>query len=72
MKLFVTHGGGLSLTEAVDRGVPVVAIPIFGDQPLNVKFVEKFKIGVGLEYEEISGKKLLECINEVLNNPMWV
>lgn len=32
VKLFVTHGGLLSCTEAILRGKPIVGIPIFGDQ----------------------------------------
>lgn len=35
VKLFVTHGGLLSCTEAILRGKPIVGIPIFGDQMVS-------------------------------------
>lgn len=36
VKLFVTHGGLLSCTESILRGKPIVGIPIFGDQMVNI------------------------------------
>jgi len=36
IRLFITHGGVLSIQEAIHRGVPVLGIPIFGDQSLNM------------------------------------
>jgi glucuronosyltransferase len=36
VKLFVTHGGLLSCTESIYRGKPVVGIPIFGDQMVDL------------------------------------
>lgn len=69
MKLFITHGGVLSLTEATLRGVPIVGIPIFGDQPMNIRIVEELEIGVLLDYNDISEQTLLNAVNKVLSNP---
>lgn len=38
-KAFVTHAGANSLYEAAYHAVPVVAIPIFADQPHNAALV---------------------------------
>ncbi|XP_030763773.1 UDP-glucuronosyltransferase 1-5-like [Sitophilus oryzae] len=35
VKLFITQGGCQSIDEAMDRGVPMLIMPVFGDQPAN-------------------------------------
>lgn len=35
VKLFITHGGLLGTTEAIAEGIPVLGIPIFGDQRVS-------------------------------------
>ncbi|XP_077294108.1 UDP-glycosyltransferase UGT5-like [Arctopsyche grandis] len=41
VKLFISHGGLLSFTEAIHFGVPLLIIPIFCDQNINAKAIEK-------------------------------
>lgn len=36
VKLFITHGGLLGTTEAIVEGVPVLGLPIFGDQKVFI------------------------------------
>ncbi|XP_047309357.1 beta-D-glucosyl crocetin beta-1,6-glucosyltransferase-like [Impatiens glandulifera] len=44
---FVSHCGWGSTMDAMEFGVPIVAIPMNSDQPVNARLVEE--IGVGLE-----------------------
>uniref|UniRef100_A0A6M2DWR1 UDP-glucuronosyltransferase n=1 Tax=Xenopsylla cheopis TaxID=163159 RepID=A0A6M2DWR1_XENCH len=37
IKVFVTHGGLLGTMEAVHCGVPMIGVPMFGDQMTNIK-----------------------------------
>ncbi|KAF5304916.1 hypothetical protein FQR65_LT00800 [Abscondita terminalis] len=71
MKLFITHGGLLSTTEAVFYGVPMVAIPVFGDQEANT--IESVMKGyaVRVSYSDLSEKTLNSAIEEVINNPKY-
>ncbi|GLH07894.1 UDP-glucuronosyltransferase [Gryllus bimaculatus] len=51
LRLFITHGGLMSTQEAVYHGVPVVGIPIFGDQQLNMNRAAAAGIGVALNFQ---------------------
>jgi len=71
LKLFITHGGLLSTTEAVHRGVPVVGIPIFGDQPANMRHTENSGFGKTLLYDDITENSLYDTVMEVISNPKY-
>jgi len=68
MKLFITHGGLLSGQEAMYYGVPVVGIPIFGDQKMNVLRTVKEGYGVMLSIKNITKESVLSAINMGLND----
>ncbi|XP_035452806.2 UDP-glucosyltransferase 2 [Spodoptera frugiperda] len=71
LAVFVTHGGLLSTTESVHFGVPIIGIPVFADQFLNVvKAVNKgFAQRVDLSYS--MADKLKEAIIEVTSNKRY-
>lgn len=66
-KLFITHGGLLSCTESMMRGVPVIGIPIFGDQMLNMARAERQGWGLYIAYTNITESAMTWALNEVLN-----
>uniref|UniRef100_A0A182MLU6 Uncharacterized protein n=1 Tax=Anopheles culicifacies TaxID=139723 RepID=A0A182MLU6_9DIPT len=53
VRLFVSHGGLLGVSEAVHCGVPVVAMPIYGDQFLNAAALVNRGVGVRMAYEHM-------------------
>lgn len=67
--LFITHGGLLSLLEVSQAGVPVVGIPFFADQPMDVHFYVARGVGVKLEFLSLSDQSISSAINTVLSNP---
>lgn len=69
VKLFVTHGGLLSTMESIYFGKPVVGIPIFGDQHLNMKLATLAGYGESLPYEGFTEIKFKETLHKVLSNP---
>ncbi|CAH1389493.1 unnamed protein product [Nezara viridula] len=69
--LFITHGGLLSLTEAVHFAVPVIGVPFFGDQAKNFFFAEEAGIGKMIRLEEISYERVSSTIKEVLSNKRY-
>ncbi|KAF5270901.1 hypothetical protein FQR65_LT17759 [Abscondita terminalis] len=71
MKLFVTHGGLLSITEAIYNGVPIIGIPFYGDQSANVAESVIKGYGVCVPYLDLSERTLSSAIVEVMNNSKY-
>ncbi|CAH4033573.1 unnamed protein product [Pieris brassicae] len=67
IKLFITQGGLQSTDEAMNAGVPLVGIPMLGDQWYNVELYEYHKIGVRIELETITEEQLTKAIDTVIN-----
>ncbi|CAK1543149.1 unnamed protein product [Leptosia nina] len=64
---FYSHCGALSITEAIYHAVPIVGMPVFGDQAVNAGFVEKSGLGVQVHLSELTKEVLLEKFNIVLD-----
>lgn len=60
--------GLLSTTEAIHFGKPVVGIPVFFDQTLNMKMAESKGYGITVPYEFLSESRLKSAIREMLTN----
>ncbi|KAG5883245.1 hypothetical protein JTB14_000034 [Gonioctena quinquepunctata] len=71
VKVFMTHGGLLSSIEAIYHGVPMLAIPIFGDQNANSNFAKQLGYGLKLPFSDISEEKLASLLEEIINNPKY-
>lgn len=71
IKLFITHGGLLSTTEATDRGVPIVGIPVFGDQPMNMRQSVSQGVGLSIKFDDLSEERILAAVKQVLQNPKY-
>ncbi|XP_077570680.1 UDP-glucuronosyltransferase 3A1-like [Stigmatopora nigra] len=65
-RLFVTHGGQNSLLQAVYHAVPVLGIPLFGDQFDNVVRAEAKGLGLGLGPARITGQLLASTVRTLL------
>jgi len=65
-RIFITHGGFGGTTEAVCHGVPLIGIPMFGDQSLNMAKAERAGFCLTLEFTKLTEDLLLETINRVL------
>lgn len=69
VKLFVTHGGLLSTMESIYFGKPVIGIPFFGDQHLNMKLATLKGYGETVPYADFSETKFTEALRKILSNP---
>ncbi|CAL8094095.1 unnamed protein product [Orchesella dallaii] len=66
IKLFMTHGGLLSVQEAVYHGVPLLGLPVFGDQDINIAQAENSGFALSQEILEVNEDELLAKINRLL------
>lgn len=68
MKLFITHSGLMGTEEAVYHGVPMLMLPLFGDQPVNAASCAEKGIGITLDYHSITEEALLEGLTTILQD----
>ncbi|XP_034100343.1 UDP-glucosyltransferase 2 [Drosophila albomicans] len=71
IKLFITHAGKGGITEAQYHGVPMVALPIFGDQPANADNMQKSGYGIAQDLLQLTEENFGASINEVLGNEKY-
>lgn len=70
MKLFITQGGVQSMEEAIHCHVPMIILPVFGDQFVNAKRLHEKGVGIYVEHNPtLSGDRFREAILDVINNP---
>ena len=68
IKLFITHGGLFSNHEAVYHGVPVIGLPVFGDQYSNMQKAERDGYAINLRWDALTEEILYNSIQEILHN----
>ncbi|MBK5503336.1 MGT family glycosyltransferase [Bacillus sp. RC55] len=66
--VFVTHGGMNSSSEALYYGVPLVVVPVTGDQPLVAKRVAEVGAGIRLDRKELTPELLREAVKKVMDD----
>ena len=68
VKVFISHGGLLSLQESIYHAKPLLVLPIFGDQPRNGMFVENSGIGHMLMWEELNADRIVDTLSDIIYN----
>ena len=71
VRLFITHGGSLGTTEALSEGVPLLALPLYADQKMNMERAVSNGYALTLNYKNITEENFYEAVNEMLTNPIY-
>ncbi|KAL0963214.1 hypothetical protein UPYG_G00351210 [Umbra pygmaea] len=70
-KAFITHGGTNGLYEAIYHGVPLVGVPLFGDQPDNIMHMKTKGVAVTMDFNKMTSQDLVDGLNRVINDPSY-
>ena len=67
--LFITHAGFNAFREALEAGAPMVALPSFGDQPVNADQIVALGVGERLDIDSFTAADLSTACTRVLTDP---
>lgn len=70
-RAFITHAGSHGLFEGLCHAVPMLMVPLNGDQPDNAQRLESRGAGVVLNILTVTTESLVEGLREVINNPRY-
>lgn len=70
-KAFITHGGLMSSQEALTYGIPMIGIPLFGDQQANIMFYSRRNMALSLDIKNLTETEIFNAVNEILYNPKY-
>ncbi|KAH8268649.1 hypothetical protein KR026_011239, partial [Drosophila bipectinata] len=70
-RLFITHGGLLSLIEAIDSGVPMLGIPFFFDQFDNLHKIQQAGMAKVLGTPSPSVDTITDTIRDLIEEPKY-
>lgn len=58
----------MGVMEAVHFGVPMIGLPIFGDQQSNIANCIEKGVAIGLDYRQITERKLIKSIQMIVTD----
>ncbi|XP_064516299.1 UDP-glucuronosyltransferase 1-6-like isoform X10 [Pseudopipra pipra] len=70
-RAFITHGGSHGIYEGICNAVPMVLMPLFGDQMDNAKRVESRGAGLTLNILEMTSQDISTALRAVINDKTY-
>ncbi len=69
--LLVMHGGSNSLLAALDVGLPMIVVPLMGDEFFNAQVVHSMRLGQVVPHEHLTPAAVRRAVDEVLNQAIY-
>uniref|UniRef100_A0A8C3JJK0 UDP-glucuronosyltransferase n=1 Tax=Calidris pygmaea TaxID=425635 RepID=A0A8C3JJK0_9CHAR len=70
-RAFITHGGSHGVYEGICNAVPMVLMPLFGDQMDNAKRIESRGAGLMLNVLEMTSEDISTALKAVINDKRY-
>ncbi|BFZ00661.1 hypothetical protein BsWGS_03700 [Bradybaena similaris] len=70
-KLFISHCGKNGQYEALYHGVPILCLPIYGDQSYNAERIKMKQFGLRADMREASADELAAMMKEIIYNKKY-
>jgi N-glycosyltransferase len=70
-EVFLTHAGFSGVRESLSVGVPMVALPLFADQPENAARIDELGLGIRTDAAGLTPDTLAGNLERVLNEPTY-
>ena len=64
----ITHAGAGTLIASIDAGLPMVFVPLFGDQPANAECAAAAGAGIVLDHATLSKDAVRDAVRAVLRD----
>ena len=70
-KAFITHCGHSSVYEALYHGIPMIGVPVYGDQFHDAEIMKNKNYGLYIPLLKLETVQFVNIISEVVNNPTY-
>jgi MGT family glycosyltransferase len=67
----ITHAGAGTLIASINAGLPMVFVPLFGDQPANAECAAATGAGIVLDHATLTAASVREATRSVLSDPKY-
>lgn len=65
----VCHAGSGTLLAAIEHAVPLVVVPFGADQHINARSVERLRIGVAIDPDDLTPQRMRHAVRSVVEDP---
>ena len=65
IRMAILHGGMNGVQEALHSGVPIIVLPVFGDQPANADRIAHHGLGIRLDPDDLTSVQIIESIHKI-------
>ncbi|KAK1892591.1 UDP-glucuronosyltransferase 2A2 [Dissostichus eleginoides] len=70
-RAFITHGGTNGIYEAIYHGVPMVGLPLFGDQPENMVHMKAKGAALSVDLNFMKTEDLRDALRDVIKEKSY-